>query len=136
MKQPARHGSRKRYQKGCHCEDCVAANNTYINDYNARRRAGAIEDAVDSELDCIAGADVPFPGPWADRGACRDTKVDFFVDGRGPLADAAKAICARCPVKVICREYAIPHSTLSGIWGGTTTTERTRIRQGRKADVA
>ena len=40
----------------------------------------------------------------------------------------AKAICADCPYKVRCLEYALKNHE-QGIWGGTTERERTTIRR-------
>jgi hypothetical protein len=37
---------------------------------------------------------------------------------------AAKAICANCPVRTLCRAYALGSGELYGIWGGTTERER------------
>jgi WhiB family redox-sensing transcriptional regulator len=36
----------------------------------------------------------------------------------------AKEICGRCPVQLRCREYA-QSTRVTGIWGGTTESERT-----------
>lgn len=128
-----RHSTRRCYSNGCRLPECVAANTDYIRDYNQRRRAEELIEAVDTELSFIAGQDVPFPGAWAKRGACRNTPdVNFFPDGNG-RDRAAKAVCATCPVSVICREFAIPHASLAGVWGGTNKTERDRIRLQRKA---
>jgi hypothetical protein len=38
----------------------------------------------------------------------------------------AKAICAECPYKVRCLEYALKNHE-QGIWGGTTERDRRRI---------
>lgn len=34
------HGTRRRYQQGCRCAPCSAANTAYSTAYRARRRAG------------------------------------------------------------------------------------------------
>ena len=43
--------------------------------------------------------------------------------------EAAIAMCRSCPVLKQCLEYALrhPESARSGIWGGTTATQRRRI---------
>ena len=46
----------------------------------------------------------------------------------------AKAICAECPYKTACLEYAIKNSEM-GIWGGTTELERRRLREIRTLNV-
>ena len=51
-------------------------------------------------------------------------------------ADAAKAVCAECPVQTTCLEHAIGHREHNGVWGGATERERQRIirrRAGRAA---
>lgn len=48
-------------------------------------------------------------------------------------AGPAKAICAQCPVREACLEYALATRERDGVWGGATERERRRmIRQRRK----
>jgi WhiB family redox-sensing transcriptional regulator len=48
-------------------------------------------------------------------------------------AGQAKAICAQCPVREACLEYALATRERDGVWGGATERERRRmIRQRRK----
>lgn len=76
--------------------------------------------------------------PWAAKGACRGHDPDWFIapeaEKRAPspaltaFYDRAAAICATCPVKTECREYAfenIPASDL-GIYAGMSPTRRKR----------
>jgi len=44
---------------------------------------------------------------------------------RRMVANEAKAICAPCPVKIMCLDYAVS-AGMQGIWGGTTEFERKR----------
>ncbi|CAN5646541.1 hypothetical protein BH20ACT2_BH20ACT2_02510 [soil metagenome] len=39
----------------------------------------------------------------------------------------AKSICASCPVRQPCREYAIGIKEPHGIWGGLNETERKQL---------
>ena len=49
-------------------------------------------------------------------------------------AGVAKAICAECPVRETCLEYALANRERDGVWGGATERERRRmIRQRRKS---
>lgn len=41
----------------------------------------------------------------------------------------AKQVCAPCPVKGPCLEYAITARELDGVWGGLTPLERRRLRR-------
>ncbi len=71
---------------------------------------------------------------WQYQGACRDMDPEMFFhpDGeRGPRRrnrdNAAKAVCATCPVIQQCREHALAVQEPFGIWGGLTEEERTTI---------
>ena len=78
----------------------------------------------------------PYPMPdddWHERGACRTANPSLFFapdhesnHQRRFRETAAKAICAHCPVRSICRAYALQTGELYGIWGGTTERERMR----------
>ena len=64
---------------------------------------------------------------WRDEAACRDADPElFFPPERGGEAQAgkAKAICAGCPVRTPCLEYAVRHGERFGVWGGTAEGER------------
>lgn len=69
---------------------------------------------------------------WIEQGACRggDPKVIamFFTSG-GHGANRAKAMCADCPVINECRSYALDRPEMTGVWGGTTETDRDRLRR-------
>lgn len=41
----------------------------------------------------------------------------------------AKVICARCPVRRPCLEFATANAPIQGIWGGTTPEERYPARR-------
>ena len=71
---------------------------------------------------------------WQERAACRglDTEMFFHPDGeRGPRRknreNAAKAICASCPVIQACRKQALALHEPYGIWGGLSEDDRLAI---------
>ncbi|EEH63671.1 transcription factor WhiB [Gleimia coleocanis DSM 15436] len=77
------------------------------------------------------------PGPavdlwnWQEAGACHDMDTELFFHPEGERgstrrrrAEAAKAICATCPVLEQCREYALKVQEPYGIWGGMSEEER------------
>jgi WhiB family transcriptional regulator, redox-sensing transcriptional regulator len=85
------------------------------------------------------------PGPvaatweWQVHGLCRDMDVEAFYhpDGeRGPARarreNAAKAVCARCPVVRECAAYALTSREPFGIWGGLSESDRADILAGRR----
>jgi WhiB family redox-sensing transcriptional regulator len=63
---------------------------------------------------------------WRTRAAClHDDPELFFPDWTaGPVIDRAKQICAGCPVRARCLDWALSHGASSGIWGGRTEAER------------
>jgi hypothetical protein len=71
--------------------------------------------------------------PWMADGLCvtRDLPVEVFFPTRGQDVDMAKQVCAPCPVRVECLEYALDGGEAFGIWGGTSERERRRIRRRR-----
>jgi WhiB family redox-sensing transcriptional regulator len=74
---------------------------------------------------------------WRQRGACRGLEPDIFYPPDDEDAGEAKAVCAQCPVKDRCLEFALETREAEGIWGGTTGRERRRLlRQRRKTAAA
>lgn len=49
---------------------------------------------------------------------------------------ASAAICAACPVRLICLEYAMDHNEPFGIWGGLSRKQRERLAAARKKAAA
>lgn len=71
---------------------------------------------------------------WMADAACRGLAQLMFpdqydVDGQM----AAKAVCAKCPVKDTCLEHALTNNETFGIWGGASERERRKIRRRRRA---
>jgi WhiB family transcriptional regulator, redox-sensing transcriptional regulator len=65
-----------------------------------------------------------------------DTLIFFPIGETGPAApqvSLAKKICASCPVREQCLEFAIATIQNDGIWGGTTEDERRLIKRARRA---
>ena len=55
---------------------------------------------------------------------CRGTALNLFYPERGESAGPARQVCAACPVRQQCLEYALSNRITSGIWGGLTERER------------
>lgn len=67
---------------------------------------------------------------WRRDALCADLDPGiFFPDGKGWTPDEAKSICARCPVRFECLDYAMKAKEEHGVWGGTTPAERRKIRK-------
>ena len=65
-----------------------------------------------------------FAARWRQQAACRGTDLDLFFPERGEPAGPARQVCARCPVRRPCLEYALSNRITHGIWGGLTERER------------
>ncbi|MEE1927771.1 WhiB family transcriptional regulator [Streptomyces sp. TRM 70351] len=82
-------------------------------------------------------------GPWHSEAVCRRDEAGlFFAPSKEPTAErlareqAAKAVCARCPVLVECREHALLQPEPYGVWGGLTAAERRVVlARRRRRDV-
>lgn len=80
------------------------------------------------------------PGPvmdlwmWQYEGACRSAEPSVFFHPEGERGnarrrrdEAAKAVCAGCPVLAECREHALAVREPYGVWGGLTEEERNEV---------
>jgi len=84
----------------------------------------------------------PYEG-WQDRAACRGEDSAFFFapsyfekrHEKDAREAKAKAICSRCPVQVICLEYALAIREPHGVWGGHNETERRHLLRQRALRV-
>jgi WhiB family transcriptional regulator, redox-sensing transcriptional regulator len=70
----------------------------------------------------------PASGGWRYRAACRGADLEVFFPGRGESADPAQRICAQCPVRQPCLDYAISNGIVDGIWGGLAERDRRALR--------
>lgn len=69
---------------------------------------------------------------WQRQAACRGPESALFYPPAVPEARPdregrerrAKAICARCPVRLPCLEFALEIREPHGIWGGLSESER------------
>lgn len=74
---------------------------------------------------------------WREVGACAHADPDLFFPisstGRALREIAkAKAVCAGCPVRQACLDFALEHDLTHGIWGGTTPEDRRAWRRERR----
>jgi WhiB family redox-sensing transcriptional regulator len=80
---------------------------------------------------------------WHDDGACNGTDPDLFFPAKGKNIAPAVKICARCPVRARCLDWALSceagESTdlRHGIYGGLGPRDRWAIdRTARKGQAA
>jgi WhiB family redox-sensing transcriptional regulator len=69
---------------------------------------------------------------WMADGKCRDFSSEVFFPSDGAGVEVARRICADCPVREPCLEYALYHRIDHGVWGGTSERERQRIARRRR----
>ncbi|MDP9407499.1 MAG: WhiB family transcriptional regulator [Actinomycetota bacterium] len=78
---------------------------------------------------------------WRASAACHGVDAEHFFPPshfeRKPEKDlregAARALCARCPVRQECLDYALLVEEPHGIWGGMNELERRRLLRQRSA---
>ncbi|MGW4234546.1 WhiB family transcriptional regulator [Streptomyces sp. NPDC004980] len=71
---------------------------------------------------------------WRMHAACRDEDPDLFfpIGSTGPAlvqTEDAKAVCATCPVREQCLEWALENGQDSGVWGGLGESERRALKR-------
>ncbi len=71
---------------------------------------------------------------WRDQARCRgmDPQVFHPAEEDEVGAERAKSICAVCPVREPCLEFAIATKEREGVWGGRTALERRRLIRTRR----
>lgn len=85
--------------------------------------------------------DLPFlkewgDGAWRQKAACANSDTEKFFPRKGKEAQtqlvisAARLVCASCPVRKECLEFAVRNSIFYGIWGGLTKEERKKVKDG------
>lgn len=68
---------------------------------------------------------------WQLRARCRGVDSDVFFHpagerepSRSERVAAARAVCAQCPVRDQCAEFALQTKEPYGVWGGLSESER------------
>ena len=64
------------------------------------------------------------PAPWTVDAACAGADPSVFFPEHGRAATQAKQICAGCPVRADCLDFALASHERFGIYGGLTEKER------------
>ncbi len=71
---------------------------------------------------------------WQEHGSCRKADPSLFFHPQNERGSArrsrdlaAKAVCASCPVRIECADYAVRAREPYGVWGGLTEEEREAI---------
>jgi WhiB family redox-sensing transcriptional regulator len=72
---------------------------------------------------------------WMTAGKCNDMPPSVFFPNDGVGVEIARRICADCPVKAPCLEYALLNRIDHGVWGGSSERERRRIARRRRLET-
>ena len=73
---------------------------------------------------------------WMARGNCADKSPSMFFPSDGVGVEVARRVCADCPVKERCLEYALANRIDHGVWGGCSERQRRRIQRSRRLAAA
>ena len=67
---------------------------------------------------------------------CQVTDPEVWFGNEGdPLSNrfkVAQKMCAPCPVKQLCAEFALANNELYGVWGGLSPNERKALKASRQ----
>lgn len=64
------------------------------------------------------------PPDWYADALCAQTDPEPFYPPKGASLRPAKTVCAACPVRARCLEYALANRETEGVWGGLGPSER------------
>jgi WhiB family redox-sensing transcriptional regulator len=64
---------------------------------------------------------------WMSGALCSQTDPEAFFPERGHSSRAAKRICAVCPVRPECLEFALSARLRFGIFGGLSERQRRKL---------
>jgi WhiB family redox-sensing transcriptional regulator len=73
---------------------------------------------------------------WMAEGNCRTESPARVFPSDGVGVEVARRVCATCPVKSPCLEYALRNGIDHGVWGGASERERRRIARRRRLERA
>jgi WhiB family redox-sensing transcriptional regulator len=64
---------------------------------------------------------------WQERALCAEVDGDLFFPEKGGSTAVSKRVCAACPVRSECLDYALQNEERFGIWGGLSERERRKL---------
>ena len=79
-----------------------------------------------------AARNEPSRATWIARARCRHHPPALFFPSDGAGVEAARRICADCPVRAACLDYALACGIDHGVWGGASERARRRILRDRR----
>lgn len=76
------------------------------------------------------------PPPWVEFALCAQTDPDAFYPEGNQSPWPAQRICARCPVRGKCLDWALDTGERHGVWGGKSPRQRRDLARRRAARPA
>jgi WhiB family redox-sensing transcriptional regulator len=73
---------------------------------------------------------------WKADAACRDLDTNLFFPASEADSGPALEVCASCPVREACLNFALTTRQDEGVWGGLTDSARRRLRRQRRTAAA
>ena len=70
---------------------------------------------------------------WYYRAACQGMDTELFFPTADEPPTEALAVCADCPVRDRCLDYAVEHNLTDGVWGGRSAYQRKQARKAARA---
>lgn len=109
-------GTRSAYVAGCRCDPCRKAHSAA----QALWRAAGTAREVGPMIQQLPRRQ------WTDQAACVGTNPDMWFrdEHESTSYREARAICAACPVRTECLNWALETKTEHGLFGGLTARQR------------
>ena len=85
--------------------------------------------SLPTELSTVLGADGEDGSDGMLEARGLDADPEAFFPEKGGSTREAKRICAACPVRDDCLQYALENDERFGIWGGLSERERRRAKR-------
>jgi WhiB family redox-sensing transcriptional regulator len=70
---------------------------------------------------------------WMERASCASVGGDLWFPEGGYSSKPARLICAECPVRRQCLEFAVANECTVGVWGGKSSAQIRRLIRERRA---
>lgn len=85
--------------------------------------------SLSTDLITTLATDEDESNDWMLEARCLDADPEAFFPEKGGSTREAKRICAACPVRDECLEFALANDERFGIWGGLSERERRRAKR-------
>lgn len=84
-------------------------------------------DDIERLIPAVPRIDLDEDEPWRADAICREVDPEIFFPEKGGSTREAKLVCAGCPVRVECLDYALRTDQRFGVFGGLSERQRRGI---------